>query len=169
MGFKEVRYDASIALELRKIFPTCSVIHITRNIKDCFLSLLHWERYGGWTRTDTLEFVQTWIRVNESFSKLLGENDISWVHSLTYEKLLNDPRGVTHNLVIKLGLEPECFDVNVFNHKIYTERYKGVDTRSKIDFSSLPEYDKSVLADARIRVVLKQYDLDDTWTEQMAI
>jgi len=168
-GFKEVRYDANMALQLKELFPDCKVIHLTRNIKDCFLSLLHWERFGGWSRDDTLEFIQTWMRVNESFLDLMDHGNQSWIMSITYEKLTRDSSNITKKLVHWLGFAPESFDRDVFKYKIYTERYNGDDNRKPINFHDLPMSDKCILKDIRIKKILGRFDIDDSWMIEIGL
>lgn len=159
-GFKEVRYDYEICLHLRTFFPSMKVIYLTRNILDCFISLQHWERHsGGWERQDTIQFINNWIRINKSFIPVVGKNR-EWIFPVHYEMLVNDHITVTKNLVSWLGLEIEMFDLNVFSHKIYTERYRGKDKRPKIRKEDLTPEEIALLNTPQIVELHKQLQLE---------
>lgn len=130
-GFKEVLYDAEMALRLRELFPDMCVIFITRHPFNCFTSLLHEERLKPaeinipltdiWTRTKTIAWVDVWTQINASFLDHPAITD-DWVFRLTYEQLTADIPGVTGALIDWLGLPRQAFDLEVFNHRIYTDR-----------------------------------------------
>lgn len=149
-GFKEVLYTVDDALRFRALFPSVKVVFITRNPFDCFVSLLHEERQKPhevtiplsdiWTRTKTIAWVETWTTINRSF---LEHDAVSpeWVYTMTYEQLIADPAHATRALAAWLGLAHEDFDLDVFNHRIYTDRNNQQanrrDTRPKIRWDDL--------------------------------
>ena len=130
-GFKEVLYDADMALRLRELFPALRVLYITRHPFNAFVSLLHEERLKPaeiniplkdiWTRAKTTRWVETWSRINASFLDHPQITD-DWVFSLTYEQLSSDPPGTTGRLTDWLGMARDEFDLDVFNYRLYTDR-----------------------------------------------
>lgn len=145
-GFKEVLYGADMALKLRALFPDAQVIHITRSVFECFVSLLHEERLKPsqtyvplkevWTRSRTIESVGHWTRINHSFLHTPGL-DADWVFHLTYEQLTQDTEATMQRLTAWLGLDSADFNYDVFDHKIYTDRHNGPDLRPKITWDDL--------------------------------
>lgn len=169
-GFKEVLYEASVALELKRLFPDCKVIHHTRSIVDCFISLRHEEKIPPelqphvplkqvWTRQRTLEFIDTWIRVNQSFM-MNPDLDESWVFHMTYEQLIHDPLLTTQKLVSWIGLEFDDFDQEVFKYKLYTDRHKGDDPRPKVTRADLPPDEIKLLTTDTILELSAMFDYD---------
>lgn len=157
-GFKEVRYDAEMAVYLKGLFPDTRVIFLTRNIINCFISLQHWERWGGWSRQDTVQFVNHWTSINRSFIESgLGSD---WVFSLTYERMTQDPVAITRQLTDWLGMKTDDFDVAIFAHKIYTERYAGPDQRKPIRRSDLTHEDRSLIVTEDILAISSHYGFD---------
>lgn len=148
-GFKEVLYGADIALALREIFPNAKIIHLTRNIFECFISLRHEEQISPadqphvplqqvWTRERTVEFIDAWVKVNHSLITTPGLTG-DWVFRLKYETLVKDKIDTTTALAEWLGLDIKDFDMDVFNHKLYTDRHKGIDPRPPIKRSQLTD------------------------------
>jgi hypothetical protein len=170
-GFKEVLYGADMALYMHRLFPNARIIHLTRNIFECFISLYHEEHVSPkmqphvpleqvWTRERTLEFIEYWIKVNRSFLETPGLSS-EWLFSLTYEQLTQDTRNTVHQLVTWLGLDEADFDLNVFRHKIYTDRHKGPDLRPKIERADLLPEDIALLTTEEILGIseLLNYDM----------
>ncbi len=149
-GFKEVLYDADIAAHLRDLYPDLRVLFITRHPFNCFVSLLHEERlrhaevniplHETWSRTRTKQWVRDWTRINESFLEHPQVND-EWVFPLTYEQLVGDVSGTTAKIAAWLGFPLDEFDLDVFQHRRYTDRNNGKpqqqDTRPKITWDDL--------------------------------
>jgi hypothetical protein len=140
-GFKEVLYDANMAQQLRTLFAGARILHLTRNIFECFISLKHEEYIPPegqphvpleqvWTRTRTIEFINDWMRVNQSF--IDHPLDLSWGYHITYEALVSNPQQSVQRLADWLGLNAEDFDLDVFRYKLYTDRHKGDDQRPSI-------------------------------------
>jgi len=130
-GFKEVLYDAEMALRLRGLYPDMRVIYITRHPFGAFTSLLHEERLRPaqvniplkdiWTREKTIRWLEVWAHINQSFLDHPAIDE-SWVFKLTYEGLIEDIPTVTGRMIDWLGLNRDAFDLGVFNHRIYTDR-----------------------------------------------
>ena len=169
-GFKEVLYGAEIALRIRQLFPETRIIHLTRNIFDCFISLVHEERvtlemqphvplHQIWTRTRTLEFINTWIEVNDSMLNTSALDD-SWVYRLTYERMVGCPEQSMSHLVSWLGLDMHDFDLDVFQYKLYTDRHKGPDPRPIITRMDLTSDEIALLTSDKILQLSKQLDFD---------
>lgn len=138
-GFKEVLYGAEVALTLKHLFPDARIIHLTRNIFECFISLRHEEYVPPemqphvpieqvWTRERTLDFIATWVRVNQSLITNAKLRD-SWVLRLTYERMVECPTETMSAVADWLGIPFHEFDMDVFNHKLYTDRHNGPDER----------------------------------------
>jgi hypothetical protein len=137
-GFKEVRYDRTIAEMLRLAMPDTMVIHVTRSITDCIKSLLHWERGGGWNNTDTQHFIDKWITINESFFDS-EEDDFRWIFHTSLEELVNRPEATVRQLCEFLGVQQSDLDASVFDKKIFTDGYIGPDNRPVIQNDMIPE------------------------------
>jgi hypothetical protein len=130
-GFKEVLYDANMAVRLRELFPGMRVLYITRHPFDCFVSLLHEERLKPhevnipiqetWMRPKTVKWLQYWTKINESFLNHPAIND-DWVLRLTYETLTGDMYTTTAHIAKWLGLPLSDFDRDVFQHRRFTDR-----------------------------------------------
>lgn len=140
-GFKEVRYGFSVANQLLALFPRAKVVYLTRNVVDCLLSLIHWERsLGQWTRAHTEAALCRWASVNRSFQENLRGTD-EWVFPIRYETILESPGVLTDDLVSWLGFEPASFDRGILEHKVYQDRYDGTDTRPKLTRADLSPED----------------------------
>ena len=165
-GFKEVLYDATVAIRLHDLFPDARIIHLTRSIVECFVSVLEWESHRSedrapehfmpqsemWTRARTAEFVRTWCRVNESF---LSMPPCDWVYPLTYERLVENTAVETRQLAEWLGLRHEQFDLSVFEHKIFSEII-GPDPRVLRTYAGLTEEERALIETDEVRSVAKQ-------------
>ena len=171
-GFKEVLYGAEMARRIRQLFPGTRIIHLTRNIFDCFISLLHEERvtpemqphvppHQVWTRARTLDFIETWIHVNDSILNTQELED-SWVYRLTYEHMVQCPEQAMTHLTSWLGLNFSDFDLNVFKHKLYTDRHKGSDPRPKINRTDLSPEEITLLTSPKILRLSEQLNFDMT-------
>ena len=170
-GFKEVLYDAEMALRLHDLFPSARIIHLTRNIFECFISLRYEEEITPeeqqhvplkqvWTRARTIEFIETWLRVNESLLYTPGLES-SWFYHLSYENLVKSPTEVTCDLVDWLNMEIREFDMDVFKHKLYTDRHKGPDPRPKVRRADLTDEEVALITTEPIMKVseLLNYDM----------
>jgi hypothetical protein len=165
-GFKEVLYTADIALTLKELFPNSKVIHITRHPFKCFTSLLHEERLKPgetyvplkeiWTRNRTIEALNTWVEVNKSFLQTAGLEE-DWVYSLTYERFLKHKENMIDELSDWLGLNPNDFDMRVFDYKIYTDRHHQDDDRPEIEWSDLSAEEYTLLTSDGVREIAAAY------------
>jgi len=136
-GFKEVRYDAGIALKLKSLFPSTKIIYLTRNIIDCFISLYQWEcSFNNWTRDKTLESLKYWVDINRSFHCTPGL-DNTWVFSITYDRLIDSSYKTIIDLANWLGFSIHDFDKSVLSRKIYNDVYSIPDNRQKVTISEL--------------------------------
>jgi hypothetical protein len=164
-GFKEVLYTAEVALKLRELFPTTKVIHITRHPFNCFTSLLHEERLKPgetyvplkeiWTRARTIEALNMWVKVNHSFLETPGLDE-SWVYNVTYEQLVRQKAIVVDDLAEWLELNPDDFDMTVFDYKIYTDRHNEEDERPVIEWSDLSAEEYTLLTADAVRAVAER-------------
>jgi hypothetical protein len=156
-GFKEVCYDAQVALFLQQCFPKARFIHLTRNIVDCFISLKHWENEGGtWNRRLTEMFIEDWKRVNASFQYLVDK--IPQLLYVKYEDMVSDPKGFIETLSWFLGMEVEVFDSRVFIKRLHrTGLSKGVDLRPKILPSDLNAEERALLSSVDIVEIGRSY------------
>ncbi|MBC8098591.1 MAG: sulfotransferase, partial [Armatimonadetes bacterium] len=153
-GFKEVLYDAQMALTLKDLFPTAKIIYITRHPFKCFTSLLHEERLKPgetyvplkeiWTRNRTIEALNHWVRINRSFLETPGL-DGDWLYQMTCEQLVADIPGKTHDLIAWLGLQPDDFDYSLFDYKIYTDRHSNEDDRPTLTWADLSAEEYTLL------------------------
>ncbi len=170
-GFKEVLYGAEVALKLHDLFPNARVIHLTRNIFECFISLRYEETIPPenqehvpvkqvWTRARTMEFIETWQRVNYSLLHTPGLQS-DWFRHLSYENLVKFPQETTQHLADWLNIDFESFDQDVFNHKLYTDRHKGPDPRPKITRADLTEDEVALITTEPIMKIsaLLNYDM----------
>lgn len=165
-GFKEVLYDADMALRLRELFPDMRVLYITRHPFNAMVSLLHEERLKPadinipmkdiWTRAKTTRWVDDWTRINRSFLEHPAIDE-SWVFSLTYEGLIADIPGTTGRLIDWLGLPRADFNLEVFAHRVYTDRDNGTphrrDNRPRLDWEDLTAEEYRLLNQPAVREV----------------
>lgn len=169
-GFKEVLYGADMAFRLKQLFPNTKIIHLTRNIFDCFISLRHEETIPPekqphvpieqvWTRARTLEFIETWIRVNRSLLETPGL-DADWVFHCTYEQLTDHSTGIVETLINWLGLRITDFDFDVFKHKLYTDRHKGEDPRPRVKRADLSQDEIALVTTQEILRISRQLNYD---------
>lgn len=150
-GFKEVRYDAQIALHLQECFHGARFIHLTRNIADCFLSMKRWETAGQWERTWTQESLANWVAVNESF--LEQGTYLNQLMTLRYEDMIGmDPKAFARKLADFLGEQPAAFDTTVFSRKL-----DGVDRSRVAENVHLTAEERQLLTSDRIVQVLESY------------
>jgi hypothetical protein len=144
-GFKEVRYGVDVARLLVSLFPDARVVHLTRDIVDCFISLKHWENEPqmGWGREQTLEALDSWQRVNTSF---LGLNfSPSWYLRVRYEDLLADRDRVLGELCRFLDVDAAALDLAVFDRRIHIGGLLGEKPRPHIARSALAAEERALL------------------------
>ena len=156
-GFKEVRYDAQMALFLFRCFPKARFIFLTRNIIDCFISLKHWENSpGSWNRTWTEIFIEDWKRINASFLNV--SNRIPQLMRVRYEDMVKNPKEFIEKLSSFLSISPDSLDANVFNRKLHVESSDGIiDLRPTILPSDLNSEERSLLSTSIIVDISKEY------------
>ena len=180
-GFKEVLYDANIAVRIRDLFPDVRVVFITRHPFNCFVSLLHEERlkppevniplHESWSRPKTVQWIKNWTHINETF---LDHPDITddWVFKLTYEQLIADIPNVTEQMIDWLGMDRDAFDVDVFNHRRYTDRNNSSadkqDKRTKLTWDDLSAEEALLITQPEIRGVAQRlgYDMPNLSQEE---
>lgn len=156
-GFKEVRYDAQMALFLYRCFPKARFIFLTRNIIDCFISLKHWENSpGSWNRTWTEIFIEDWIRINASFLNVT--NRIPQLMRIRYEDIVENPMEFIKKLSSFLSISPKSLDANVFKKKLHVESSDGInDARPTILPSDLNPEERELLSTSIIVDLSKAY------------
>lgn len=173
-GFKEVLYDARFALRLKELFPNAKLIHLTRNIFECFISLIHEENFGiqqpylpieeVWNRDRTKGFIRCWTEVNRSFVENPALQAADWVFSLKYEDLVGDTQATTQRLIHWLGLDPADFDYSVFKVKLYTDRPGendgGEDRRPPLTRADLSPDDVALVTTDEILQVSRKLGFD---------
>lgn len=165
-GFKEVLYDAEMAVRLRSLYPNLKVVFITRHPFPCLVSLLHEERLKPseiniplsdiWTRQKTTEWVQNWARINRSFLDH-PQVDSTWFFRLTYEELVAHPDETTRQLAAWLGMDATQFDLDVFAHRLYTDRdnqqASRADRRQAITWNDLTAEEYRLITQTDVREV----------------
>jgi hypothetical protein len=143
-GFKEVKYDAAVAMFLHNLFPNARVVHLTRDIIDCFISLKHWENEpGAWTRESTECELHAWQRINESFLAMGGTRP--WLMTMRYEDLVDEPKEALSRLCAFLGLAIEDLDLAVFRDRLHQEGPNGGAERPFISRRSLADSERGLL------------------------
>jgi hypothetical protein len=144
-GFKEVRYGVDVAQLLVSLFPEARIVHLTRCIVDCFISLKHWENEPlmGWGREQTLEALDHWQRVNAEFLSL--NFSPSWYLRLRYEDLLGDRERVLDELCRFLALDPAALDLGVFAKRIHIGGPLAEQPRPHISPSDLDAEERELL------------------------
>lgn len=116
-GLKEVRYDAYVASLLLNCFPKARIVHITRNVWDCYRSLKRWETVEGrWSRDWTKMALDDWVRVNASFIE--SRDRLRNLLSVRYEAMIADPGGFLVQLAGFLDMDPAVFDGSVFERRV---------------------------------------------------
>ena len=115
-GFKEVRYDASEAAFLHRLFPGARFLFLVRHPSDCLASARGTMREGRGLLVESggpRAFIDQWVRIVESFHD--GATDLPR-HLLLYEDLVASPAGAIAAIARFLDLEEAGFDKRVFEH-----------------------------------------------------
>lgn len=158
-GFKEVRYDAQIALFLHHCFPKARFIHLTRNVVDCFISLKQWESIyepRRWNRKLTEECIDNWKRINASFLTI-ATTTLPMLH-MKYEAIVSNPDRCIEQLSQFLGIEVEQFDPHVFDTHLHQEDIPaGLDSRPKILPSDLTREERTFLSQPDLIALAQAY------------
>lgn len=155
-GFKEVRYDAAVARFLQRCFPSSCVVHLTRDIVDCFISLKHWENAPGpWNRRWTESFVNEWVRINASF--IDTTDTLPHVMSIRYEDMLEQPRVFGERLASFIDVNVQMLDLTVFDRRIFREGPPGLDDRPVIQRCDLDDEERRLLLSRRVVDVAEAY------------
>ncbi|MEP4079128.1 sulfotransferase family protein [Haloferula sp.] len=116
-GFKEVRYGAVIAMFLQDLFPKARIIHLTRDVRDCFLSMKRWEDSDEeWNREMTEMAIWDWVRINGSINEVKGE--INNLLTVKYEEMIGDPDAFAQRLAQFVGVDVGDFDLTIFDRKL---------------------------------------------------
>lgn len=150
-GFKEVRYDAQIALYLQECFSDARFIHLTRNIGDCLLSMKRWEAAGQWDRSWTSASLSSWVAINESF--LEYGSHLSHFMTLRYEDMIAmDAKAFARKLAHFLGEAPGLFDTKVFARKLDGVDHSAATTRAKVTTE-----ERQFIASDRVAQLLESY------------
>lgn len=115
-GFKEVRYDFTMAEYILKLFPNARIIFLIRHPKAClasaratktmFLKKGLLSDVGG-----PVEFLQHWTRLASSFSH---PNNSSRFLLLKYEEMTASPESAIKDIAAFLETDADAFDASVF-------------------------------------------------------
>ena len=116
-GFKEVRYNAYLALFLQELFPNACFIHVVRHIENCLVSMRKLEAAKLWQSQWTADALRNWIDVNRSF--------VDARHQLNNYFLVRheDLRGPSSNEIVAnierfLGIKPNGLDRGVLKKNV---------------------------------------------------
>lgn len=115
-GFKEVRYTADLAVMLQDLFPKARFIHVTRDIRDVFLSLKRWELSDNWQPEWTTEVLKRWVIINDSFEQ--RSRELNQLVRVKYEDMVADSDAFTDNLETFLKMSAGSLDKTVFRLKL---------------------------------------------------
>lgn len=145
-GFKEVRYGAEVAAYLLSLFPEARVVHLTRDVVDCFISLKRWENepYMAWDRGRTLEALGYWQSVNAGFLAL--DYSPRWYLRLRYEDLLSEQDRIVATLCDFLSLDQAELDLGVFANRIHNGALLSSRPRAHIPRSALDPEERALLS-----------------------
>lgn len=143
-GFKEVRYGARVALFLQSLFPDARFVHLTRNLRDCFVSMKRWEASDdAWDRKLTERAVWDWVRINASLMEVSG--DVGRLMSVRFEDMVSHPGAFIERLAEFLDVSVSEFDATVFDRRLHGQASRtssdgpiGLDDE-EIEFLSDPE------------------------------
>jgi hypothetical protein len=156
-GCKEVRCDAAIASFLLDLFPAASIVHLTRDPVNCFLSLQEWEASPDrWSRTDTEATLADWARINASFA----DGATAPPHlSLRYEDMTaaECQETAVADLTTFTGLDPKFLDRGVFNLRLHREGNEGRARRQLPGRESLTEHDRALLLRSPLPEIAAEY------------
>jgi hypothetical protein len=143
-GFKEVRCGAPVASFLQGLFPQGRIVHLTRNVIDCFISLKQWElAHSSWTREWTEVALQDWERINASF---LSANAMIPPHiTIRYEDLTDKRVETVDKLCSFLEINSQDLDQCVFQKRLHYEGAEGQSERPGISRRSLTEVERQLL------------------------
>jgi len=115
-GFKEVRYDASVAEFLHQLFPEARFLFLVRHPSDCLASARGTTlgRRGLLVQSGGPQaFVDQWLRIVNSFHDAAADLPH---HLLLYEDLVAHPAAATSALARFLDLDEHGFDQRVLDH-----------------------------------------------------
>jgi hypothetical protein len=156
-GFKETLYGRPVGEDIRELFPSLRVVHITRDPRAVLASLHTWEldERPRWGRSDTKRALRDWVAVNESFIGAPAE--LPWVASHRYEQVLADPVGFTRELGGFLGLDADRMDPEVFALRLHGTGEAGRAERDVPAFEDLPRSARALLDDERLRAAAAAY------------
>lgn len=150
-GFKETRYGYDMYLFFTSLFPNCRIIHMVRNIEDCYLSLKKWEG-SNWKLQDIGSSIQNWKKVNRSFMNV--KTNKKNYHLLKYENLIGNTNKEVNELCRFIGSNINDFNMNVFNKKIHGCGSNGlVDNRRNLQVNNFHSKDWDyILSDNAIEI-----------------
>jgi hypothetical protein len=111
-GFKEVRYDFSVAMLLLELFPLSKIVFLIRNPRDQLASNAGTEWYREVGGAEGL--ARQWMHIATSFAG--NENDR--IITVKYEDLLSDTEATTERLGSHLDIPPERFERATLDIKV---------------------------------------------------
>jgi hypothetical protein len=143
-GFKEVRYDSYVALLLMGCFPEARIVHLTRNVWDCYRSIKRWQAIPGrWSPKWTKMALDDWVRINASFLKDAAQ--FPRLLRIRFEDAVADPQGTCSALASFVGVDANGMDRTVFDQRLSetsdSEAATGVEPSQVV----LDEFDRALL------------------------
>ena len=152
-GFKEVRYNSSVAKWLLTMFPQAKILFINRHIASCLTSLLRWEiaRDNNWSRTNTLESLESWIRINNSFLSVV--DTYGSICTFKYEDIISDKKKFVSEVSSFLEVSETIFNTDVLDDIIY-EPNSDSRNRSNIYIS---ENEMNLIQNKEVDAILEAY------------
>jgi hypothetical protein len=139
-GFKEVRYGLTEARRMQRLFPELAVVFLVRDPRDVLRSLDEWERwsYGVWTRARTVEAIEDWKRVAQTFVAGAALGSLPAL-CLRYEDMIADPASTCRMMGEHTGLDPDAFDKAVFGKRVHIGEGLAGFRRDVRKWDDLPE------------------------------
>lgn len=115
-GFKEIRYGATEALALQRLYPHARFVFLTRNPVDCLRSI----KAAGWYEQDfaanPFSFLQEWSRISGELADV--QPKLQHACLIRYEDLVSEPEKTVGRIAHTIGVPVNAFDLSVLGQKL---------------------------------------------------
>ena len=146
-----------MALFLQECFPKARIIHLTRDVADCFISLKKWEddESNAWIRPWTVQALDNWQRINQSFIDY--HNMLNNYMFVRYEDMVGEPKQFINDLSAFLSLPADDFDQSVFKNRLTTTGLAGKIKRTLLKREDLTPEERALFSSEAFRNIGEQY------------
>lgn len=112
-GFKEIRYGATEALALQKLFPYASFIFLVRNPANCLRSIKATEWYAKDHSAEPTIFLDKWARFSGELAEV--QPRLQRACLVRYEDLISDPDSTINTIAHTIGIPASAFNRSILN------------------------------------------------------